>query len=173
MIGLLRFIGIFNAAVWLGAAIFFTFGAGPAFFSDEMKRMIPPPYNGVAAQLVIERYFILQYICGAIALLHLFAAKSYLGRKIDRGLFGILFALFSLGLLGGFWLQPKLKNLHALKYFGRSMEQQASAAQSFGMWHGISQLANLFMLVALLYYFWRLIFTENESRTTGWGKVRG
>jgi hypothetical protein len=36
MIGILRFIGIANAAVWFGSLIFFTVVVGPAFFSEGM-----------------------------------------------------------------------------------------------------------------------------------------
>ena len=46
--GFLRFIGVANAAIWFGSAIFFTFAAGPAFFTTEMVHIIPPPYNGLA-----------------------------------------------------------------------------------------------------------------------------
>ncbi len=57
VIGFLRFIGLTNAAVWFGAAVFFTFVGGPAFFSPEMKHLLPPPYNGAAAELMIARVF--------------------------------------------------------------------------------------------------------------------
>ena len=40
MIGLLRFVGILNAAVWFGTAIFFSFGAGLVPFSPEMKTLL-------------------------------------------------------------------------------------------------------------------------------------
>ena len=47
----LRFIGVLNAAVWLGAALFFTFAVGPAFFTDEVKsmQMLHPFWPGVMA----------------------------------------------------------------------------------------------------------------------------
>src|SRR6266496_2641930 len=54
VIGFLRFLGILNAGVWLGAAIFFTFGAGPALFSQETQNLLGPknyPYfSGAIAQ---------------------------------------------------------------------------------------------------------------------------
>ena len=36
----LRFIGVMNAALWFGAALFFTFAIAPAFSSPEMKRLL-------------------------------------------------------------------------------------------------------------------------------------
>ena len=59
------------AAVWFGSAVFFSLFVGPAFFTDEMKRLFPPPYNGAIAELVLSRYFVLHYICGVLALVHL------------------------------------------------------------------------------------------------------
>src|SRR6266508_2140726 len=61
----LRFIGVLNAAVWLGAAFFFTFAVAPAFFTPEVKEIFHGRFwPGVMAQFVVERYFYLQQICG-------------------------------------------------------------------------------------------------------------
>ena len=69
MILVIRFIGILNAAIWLGAAVFFTFAVAPAFFVGEAKILgLHPFYLGAMAQLVLARFFYLQYICGAIAI---------------------------------------------------------------------------------------------------------
>ena len=45
MINALRFIGIVNAAIWLGAAVFATLGAGPAFFSEAVLRLVGRAYR--------------------------------------------------------------------------------------------------------------------------------
>lgn len=173
MIGFLRVIGLFNAALWLGATIFFTFLAGPAFFSDEMKHFIPPPYNGVAAQIVISRYFLLQNACAAVALLHLAAGWIYFGRRTHRFMPGLLATLLLLGLGGGYWLQPHLKHLHAVKYFGRTAAERADAAHAFGFWHGLSQMGNLLVLTGLLYYFWVLTWPEKSAAGGIRTKLRG
>ena len=68
MLSFLRFFGVTVAAVWFGATVFFTCFAGPAFFTDEMKKLFPPPYNGAIAEIVLGRYFILHYLCGFLAL---------------------------------------------------------------------------------------------------------
>jgi hypothetical protein len=158
----LRFIGVVNAAIWFGAAIFFTFGAGPAFFSPEMKRLLPGPYHGAAAILVIERYFIFQHVCGAIALVHMVTEVLYLGRPWPRLTAWVLSILFALGLFGGLWMQPKLKGLHLAKTdlthqgIASTAESRAVADRSFRIWHGVSQMTNLLMIGGLLYYLWRV-----------------
>ena len=157
MIGVLRFIGLLNAAVWLGTVVSFTIAIGPAFFSPEMKANIPPPHNGVAAQLVIERYFILLNCCGGIALLHWTVEKLYLGKMTERFVLILLAATISLSLIAGFWLQPKLKDLHRKKYDVRaSIEVRGAADRSFKMWHGVSQTMNLLVMGGLLIYLWRI-----------------
>ena len=160
--------------MWVGAAVSFTFALGPAFFSDEMRAIIPAPYNGAAAQIVIKRYFILLQVCGGIALFHLFLEKLYLGKAIERLALAVLLITISLGLLGGFWLQPKLRELHSKKYDVRSSTiLRAEADGSFKMWHGLSQTINLLMMGGLLVYLWRISNPTNGSRFMSASKVRG
>ena len=88
MTGFLRFIGTANAAVWFGAAVFFTLAAGPAIFSTEVQNLFGDAgfrfYAGGVALAVLKRYFIVQCACGIIALVHLWAEWLYLGRKASR-----------------------------------------------------------------------------------------
>lgn len=157
--------GIVNAAVWFGSGVFFTFFSGPAFFSPEMKTLLPPPYNGAAAQLIIQRFFILQHWCGGIALVHLLAEWFYFGRAFERFTFGLLVVIFSLGLAGGLWLQPKLHDLHLIRYRGADAAQKEQATQSFKVWHGISSSVNLLILPGLLFYLWR-VTSANSAYST-------
>jgi hypothetical protein len=174
MIGLLRFIGLVNAALWLGSALFFTFVAGPAFFSDDMYRIVTKPYAGLVAQLVISRLFVLHYVCGGIAVLHLVAEFIYLGRPIDRIIALLLVFLLSFSLLGGLWLQPRLRALYAVKIGpGFSQVQRDAAAKSFGPWHGVSQAANLLVLAGLVAYFWLNCNATAAPRFVSTGKFRG
>jgi Domain of unknown function (DUF4149) len=156
VLALLRFVGLVNAAVWLGAAVFLTFAAGPAMFSPEMADLLPRYHAGRVAQILLGRYFIFQYVCGGLAVLHLVAERIYAGRSPGR--FGVLLLslLVALGLAGGIWLQPKMRYLHAVKYAPNTTPaQKEAAAKSFGVWHGVSQSANLLMLGGVLVYFWR------------------
>ena len=84
----LRFLSLVNAAVWFGSAIFFTFSAGPAFFSAAMKELLGGGYayySGAVAQIVIERYFALQQACGLIALVLLVLEKFNSNRPLEIG----------------------------------------------------------------------------------------
>jgi hypothetical protein len=157
------------AAVWFGSTIFFTFFAGPAFFTEEMKRLFPPPYNGAIAELVISRYFVLHYVCGLLALAHLGAEWMYSGKVPPRLTVWLVGAVLGLSLLGGLGIQPKLKELQRVKYADHyrhpaTAPQREAAAKSFSLWHGVSQAANLVMLLSLWLYLARVIHTGEAPR---------
>ena len=167
MILLLRFVGVINAAVWLGAAVFFTFGA-PAMFTPEAKTLLGEAQSGIAAMMLLTRYFALQYWCGGIAIVHQLAEWVYLGRTLQRWVLGVLAAVYLLALLGGLWLQPKLRQLHEVKYGYRKVhgqyvrdgahtqQQRDDAAAAFRRWHGISMVFNLIIMGGLVFFTWRV-----------------
>jgi hypothetical protein len=177
--GFLRFAGILNAAIWLGAAIFFTCGIGPAVFSQDMRDVLhlarEPDfrfYAGGVALVFIKRYFILQYVCGAVALLHLGAERFYLGRKAGRAVAAFLIVIFALGLAGGFWLQPKMQVLRQAKYSAPTPEQKEQAGRSFDIWHGVSQAGNLGIMLGLVFYLVHVTRPAEAGRYNSMSKFR-
>jgi hypothetical protein len=177
---ILRFVGILNAAVWLGAALFFTLAAAPAIFSPELKRIFGQAHVGLVAQTVLADYFVLQYWCGGIALAHLLAEWVYLGKPLQRLTTWLVVGLVGLGLLGGLGLQPPLRHWHQVKYstelFRREIhpaEERARAARLFGLWHGVSQAMNLVVLAGLGVYLWQVSMTRDGTRFTPTAKFRG
>ena len=168
----LRFIGLLNAAVWCGSAIFVTVGL-PAVFSPELKRLITPAGTGYAAEFVIARYFAVQYWCAGIALLHLLAEWFYFGKPLRRLNLGIILTVLLLALLGGLWAQPKMRVWHVIKYFGRSPEAQAQAAKSFAAWHAASMTTNLLVIAGLVWYLWRVNREQGPERFVSLSKMRG
>ena len=169
MIGFLRFVGVLNAAVWLGASVFFTFAAGPAPFSAEMRSLLGPgnfPYfSGAIAQVLIARYFHLQVVCGVVAVAHLLAEWLYLGKPSRKLQGGLLIGVCAAALIGGYGLQPKLKALHATKYgINTRPEVREAADRSFRAWHGVSQVINLLAVAGLGTYLWRAANPSDPTR---------
>jgi hypothetical protein len=169
VIGFLRFVGILNAAVWFGTAIFFSFGVGLAPFSHEMKSLLGPnnyPYfSGAIAQILIARYFDFQLACALVAVVHLLAEWLYLGKHLHRFQVGLLAGLCAVALLGGGWLQPKMKALHATKYgVNNRPEIRLAANRSFKVWHGVSQVLNLLAVGGLAVYLWRAANPSDPTR---------
>jgi len=176
VIGFLRFVGMVNAAVWLGAAVFFTFAGGPALFSDEMKTLLGPhnfPYfSGAIAQVLVARCFKLQLVCGLVALLHLFAEWLYLGRPLRRFTSYLLAGLLLCSLAGDFWMQPKIKSLHHAQYTSATAQSRATAASAGRFWHGAAQGVNFLMLAGLGVYLWRVGHPLDTTRYVGGLKLR-
>jgi hypothetical protein len=175
--GILRFAGIVNAAVWLGAGVFLIIGL-PAIFSDKLKEKLGamgPPGVGWAAELIIARYFILQYVCCGAGILHLVLEWLYCGKPLFQRNLALLLALAGFSLAGGLWLQPKLKDLHTFKYFDRSPSVQAQAARAFNAWHGASECGNVLVIGGVLYYLWRVSRPGEQARfgSLNLGKIRG
>ena len=175
----LRIIGIVNAAIWFGAGTFFAAGVLPGVFSRDLHQIFGetgyPYYSGAVALALFKRFFVLQYICGAVALLHLIAEKLYLSRSFSSIGTALVIVIFSLGLAGGFWLQPKMEGLRQIMYStSATVEQKEKARHSFGVWHGISELANVLIIGGLLVHLLR-VTRPPDSRSYGvlFPKFRG
>jgi uncharacterized membrane protein len=169
----LRFLGVLNAAVWFGAVIFFTFAVGPAFFSDAMLSLLGRPHAGAAAQIVLERYFGLQQWCAGLALAHLIAEWLYVGRPFQRLTLLLLMFLFTVGIVGGYVLQPRMKELH-LKMHAAQLpaEEKGASARSFRILHGTSMVLNLFVMGGVLVYVWQVTRPANNTRFTSVNRFR-
>lgn len=175
----LRIVGIFNAAIWLGSALFFTFGIAPAIFSTEMRQVFAPAggpmgdyYLGVIAQHLIGRFFMVNLVCGLIAVLHFLGEIVYAGRPFNRFTFGLIVFILALGLVAGGLFSPKIKALHQAKYRG-TVEQRPVAAKQLSRLHAVSMSGNLLSLIALVLYTWRASNPSNHLRFVGTQKFRG
>ena len=179
----MRYVGIINAAIWFGGGLIFTLVVLPGVFSADVYKLfaVSPEspfykfYPGGVAEILFGRYFIVQYVCGLVALGHLFAEKLYLGRAIPRIAAAIVVAALVISFIGGAWVQPKLRGLRQTMYSQKAgAEEKAVATRSFGMWHGVSQVANLFMLVGLLAHLINVSRPEEPGRYgTLFPKFRG
>jgi hypothetical protein len=168
----LRAIGFFNAAIWLGSAIFFTFGIAPGIFSDELKRIFGDYYTGVIGQNLIGRYFVVNLICGVVAVAHFFAEIVYAGKPFRRLTFGLLIGIISVGLLASQVFSPKIKAVHQLKYRG-PLDQRDAAARQFSRLHAVSSVGNLLCLLALVVYAWQVMNPPDSTRFAPTQKFRG
>ena len=169
----IRYIGVLNAAVWFGAVVFFTLAGGPAFFSDEMLGFLPRPYAGRAAEVVIGRLFVLQQWCAVIALLHLLVESLYFGRRGEARRAALVGGLLLMNLVGGYWLLPRMHELERIRYSPASTVAEAAAAASrFGLWHGLSQIVNLVVVISLAYCIWKLARPISAPRLGGFDRFR-
>jgi len=171
-------VGVANAAVWLGGAIFYTLAVAPALVSQDLVNVLRPenfPYfSGAIAQVVLTRYFHLHLACAVVALLHLLVEWLYLGRAARSIWTYLLVTLFGLSLIGSFWLSPKLRDLHRTQYLLKAAPgQRETAAKSFRVWQGLFQGLNVLMIAGVAIYFWRAAHPPDEMRFVGSAKIRG
>jgi hypothetical protein len=173
VIGLLRFLGLLNAAVWFGAAFFFIFIESPATTgSDAMRELLGAksfPYFSVAiSQIIATRFFTMFLVCAILAMIHMGAEWLYFGKYPRRFWLILIFALFLGGLAQTYGLQPRLKAQLLIQHSPNSRpEQRESAAASFKAWHAVSTSVNVFLLVGLGVYLWRVANPPDEMRFVG------
>ena len=164
MFAILRFVGLLNAAVWLGGAVFFSFVAAPGIFQPAMKAMFKDYHVGVIAQMMQERYFTFHLVCGGLALLHALGHWFLRRRESQRVVLWVLGVICVLNLAGAFVLKPQLNSLFQAKYTAPTLPQRAQAAASFPRWHGVSQVFNLIVLGGLVFYVWHTAAPTPENR---------
>lgn len=167
-----------NAAVWFGAAVFFTVGAEPALFSKETQALLGeqnyPYFSRAMAHILSGSYFKLHLACGIVALLHLTAEWLYLGRPVRRFSLALLAGLLSLALLSGLWLHPRLNEFHKVRHAPNAPAvQREAAARSFGIWNGVSRFLNIVMMAGLMVYMWRTANPSDTLRFVSPAKFRG
>lgn len=165
MLRLIRALSILNAALWFGGALFFTAVVGPAVFSSEVGTFLPRPQAGRLALILIERYFIVQYVCGSVALLCLLADWIWSGRIFPAGRALLVAGLLSFALLGGFAVQPRMRQWHTEAYRQTPMSSEGAAAlQRFRKIHGVTQASNLVLMAGML---WHLLLVSAPLRRPG------
>ena len=169
---IVQLVGTLNAAVWLGAAVFFTFIAGPAFFDPALKDILPKPEDGIAARFLIGRFTAFQIACACVAVITLLVDWRMGGGQFPRAqalLLGGIILLITAAIL---WLTPQLDALHQVKYaehFGKTATAAESdtAAKAFGRLHGLSMIGNLLVLIGLLAQFvlnWKAVANASPNK---------
>ena len=174
MAPILRFIGLLNAAVWLGAMVLFTAVLGPALFGPEIKQVLRGEWMpGAVAQILVTHYMLLQQCCAGIALVHLIFDWLYTGKLFAKSSLIILVVCLGMAFAGTRLLGPRMKELHLMKYAVQSTPAQREyAKRSFGILHGTAQVTNLLALCGVLFYYWRLSVGPQGARSGASARYR-
>ncbi|MBT6789833.1 MAG: hypothetical protein HOA45_09245, partial [Verrucomicrobia bacterium] len=92
--------------------------------------------------------------------------------------------LLGLALFGGNFISPKLTVWHQQKHqvelksdgeqpLTETVEQTEKVVQNaerkFAVWHGVSQIVNLAMLILLIWRFWRITHTNEQDGLSTFG----
>jgi hypothetical protein len=175
--GLLRFIGMCNAAVWLGAVVFCLTALPAALDSREMVGLVGERFADQVSrgfsQIIITRLYYLQIVCAVIASLHLGAERLYSGRTLSRIWLGWLALLAATSVAVSVWVLPQVGvwQRQAHSTLATAEEREAATGKSrFG--RGVVSLLNLGLMVGIGVYFWRLSHPENPPRFVSHLKFR-
>ena len=157
-----------NAAVWLGAAIFFTFGAEPACFSADMRAALGTPaasyFPGAISGVVMSRYYHLTLACGVIALLHFLAEWIFLGRPRRKFSFGLVATLFILTLIVSNAVYPSLVRLNRKHYTATQPAERESAGKNFRILRVTGIVLNVMIIGGLVVYVSRVASASDAVR---------
>ena len=180
MILVLRFIGVMNAAIWFGSAVFVLWAA-PVFFSSAVQETpLGKFWPGVMVQFVFAKFFQLQVICCVVAIAHQLAEWVYLGRNLHRWVIVLLGAFLIMILAEGMILEPKLKNWNLVRHGLNqayaaekyNQEDQIRAAELFRTWHAVSRVFSLILVIGVGLVCWKVVHAGDNSRFGGAPKFR-
>ena len=159
--GLLRFIGLFMPPS--GWVVQSSFHSGrTVFFSPEVMRFTPPPYNGLVAQACSR--FSCHYIWRRPSCTYLPIGET---RHLPQNQSSMSSSCWPRAARRK-WISPKLTIWHQQRISGqerrstahdrtqRLLERRARRQTQVHIWHGVSQTVNLIMLMMLVWRFWRL-----------------
>jgi hypothetical protein len=174
VIGFLRFVGLTNAAIWLGASVYYLLGAAPAARSLELQELIGLKnfayFSIMIGQIFARPFFHLYFACSVVAVVHLMAEWLYLGKYPRRGWLALVLAVAILGTLEGYWLQPRFAQWHRLQY--TSPERREAAGRAFRAWQTTARVINCFLVAGLAVYLWRVGNPPDPARFVSTSKFR-
>jgi hypothetical protein len=176
VIACLRFVGILNVAIWLGASVFCTLGVGLAVLSNEMQVLLGhsfPYFSGAIAHLIAKRYFVVQLLCAGMALTHVMAEWLYLGKYQRKFWLGLLLGLCVAALLEGYWIEPRMQRWHDLRYgLNTRPAQLEAAARAFRAWQTVLHVVDFLSITGLAVYLWRIANPPDSTRFVSAAKFR-
>jgi hypothetical protein len=175
--GLLRALGLLNAAVWFGAAVFYNLSLVRVPLSAGMQALLGPknfPYfSGAIGNLLLGSYLRLQIICSLVALAHLGTEWVYLGKKPGRARIFLLVCICGLTNLESLWLLPRLERLLTSAYaVNLGQSARAAAAHHLSGWLAATQALNFLIAFCLGVYLWKMTHPPDPARFVSAAKFR-
>ncbi|MGV3754039.1 MAG: hypothetical protein ACO1QS_01500 [Verrucomicrobiota bacterium] len=172
MIAFLRFIGLMNAAVWLGAVVVYAALISPALVSSEMldvfggaRNPMAPAYRGLAVEIVAGKFYWVHFICSGVAAFHLLVEWLFTGKATRTLMLYLAMTIIVLGLANGLLLHHKMKELHRIRY-GRTVPapQKDKAANMFQTLQTATDVMHWIMVAGLVVYLWKTATPGEQPR---------
>ncbi|MDG1892153.1 MAG: hypothetical protein P8L18_12655 [Verrucomicrobiota bacterium] len=174
MLPVLRIIGIVNAALWFGSALFYIGCVRAEFQSDAMLKLLPPPFAEAAMHLILSGYLSLLLICSVIAVLQLWAEQWYTGRPVFRIRISMLLFMVFLAALLKFGIFPAMKNQHLRAYQPSAIA--ADAKEGMRTYRRLKigfHCLHLFHIFGALSHVWYVSQSKSGYKLLGMHQFRG
>lgn len=136
-----KFTYLMSLAVWVGSMIFFSFIGAPSIF-----KILEKPMAGRVVGDIFPKYWIIGYICGAIALASLF----YLWKKGSSGttvIVTLLSIMLCTALYAGLCVGPRARNIKARITATENAEEKEDLRKRFSKIHRRSMEMNVTILI--------------------------
>lgn len=166
LLAICKVVHIVSLALWGGGTLFFSFFTAPRIFGhlrDHLPANPPPGVQGITTEIgrrlagdavgsIFPVYFGWQVLVGVLA-----AASglmlAYSGGRLERIRCGLAAAALAIVILHVATVYPRSVQILEKSYQAQTAGDSAEAEQlrqTFGMWHGISQVLNLLTIVLVL-----------------------
>ena len=136
------FVLLLVESLWLGSSVYFS-----AFAANELFAQLSENAAAAAVGALFPTYFLLSAIFGVLTLvLYVWLQQLFpLSRRSSR--FGVGSALVGavFALINHLYMLPHIQQIE--RVMGPIQSASAAMVQKFGMWHGISMLFDLIMMV--------------------------
>ena len=165
VISFLRFVGVMNAAVWLGGSAFHLFAAAPFFGSEAVRWLLGDLHASGTGLMLWQRFYLLQYLCMGIAWLHLLAEWVYLGRGVSRFNGWVLSAILCIAVTSHAEMSLAVEKAHWNRRNARvTAEERDRAARVYPLWSGVWTATNAVLGLAVLAFSWRTLTASHGPR---------
>ncbi|MBI1839795.1 MAG: hypothetical protein HYR88_02955 [Verrucomicrobia bacterium] len=173
MTSFLRFVGVMNAAVWLGASLFQLFAVSPFFGSAATRWLLGDAHALGAGLMLWDRFYTTHYLCLGVAWIQLLAEWVYLGRGIPPFHRWALTSLLVLGVLGHVELNRWVTPAHWNRYQPKaSAESRASAERTYPLSSAVWMTTNVALDLTVLVFSLRILMAVPGPRFMTQGKFR-
>lgn len=173
MITFLRFVGVMNAAVWLGGSAFQLLAVAPFFATPASRWLLGDLHAGGVGLMLWHRFYTLQYLCLGVSVLHHAAEWVYIGRPMARLNAILLGVILALSLLGDQTLQRAVTPAHWTRgNTHASPQDRARAERVYPLWTTAWEVTNGLLCALVLLNSWRTLTASHGPRFVTQTKFR-
>lgn len=173
MISFLRFVGVMNAAVWLGASLYHLLAVGPFFSTAAARWVLGEPQATGAGLMLWHRLYTLQYLCVGVAWAHLLTEWVYLGRGPSRFQGWMLSLMLTLTLAGDLELRHGVEPAHWTRLNAKAnAEEKARAQRNYPLWSALWMSTQAGLTLAVILFSSRTLMATPGPRFMTQGKFR-